>query len=135
MNKNTAVIILIVVAIGAVVSGFFVYRQLGGKSPVVPSERRAAGERNYISEANIDSRSFFFSPDVLEVRVGEKVTLNINASGNHTFVIDELGVDVETPNGQITKVELTPTRKGIFKFYCSVPGHREAGQEGTLVVN
>jgi plastocyanin len=28
-------------------------------------------------------------------------------------------------------VSLTP---GTYKFYCTVPGHRQAGMEGTLVV-
>jgi uncharacterized cupredoxin-like copper-binding protein len=33
--------------------------------------------------------------------------------------------------GKTLTLELKP---GAYKFYCSVPGHRMAGMEGTLVV-
>lgn len=39
----------------------------------------------------------------------------------------ELVADEETS----TTVNLKP---GTYKYYCTVPGHREAGMEGTLVV-
>jgi plastocyanin len=54
-------------------------------------------------------------------------------------------VTVETSSGQT--VGATPTfqggsktlsvnlKPGTYKFYCSVPGHRQAGMEGTLTVN
>lgn len=53
-------------------------------------------------------------------------------------------VTVESSSG--TTVGATPTfqggskvltlnlKPGTYKFYCSVPGHRQAGMEGTLVV-
>jgi plastocyanin len=53
-------------------------------------------------------------------------------------------VAIETMNGEVlgqtetvaegedsTEIELKP---GTYKFFCTVPGHREAGMEGTLTV-
>ena len=60
--------------------------------------------------------------------------IDITSVGQHTFTIDELGVNVITPHGQITEVEFTPGKKGTFQFYCAVPGHKKAGQVGTITV-
>jgi len=81
----------------------------------------------------IESRSFEFTPNVIRAKVGEPIQININATGGHTFTIDELNVNVETPHGQ-NIVEFTPDKEGTFQFYCAVPGHREAGQVGTFIV-
>jgi plastocyanin len=41
----------------------------------------------------------------------------------------------ETPTFQGGSKTVTMTLKaGTYKFYCSVPGHRQAGMEGTLTV-
>ena len=133
MNKKIFIAIAIITALGAVVAGFFIYRNWDKKSP--PAYQLQPGERKYVSEATIDSQLFLFIPDVIEVKTGEKAKLHIRSSGDHTFVINELGVNVQTPAGKTTTVEFTPNQKGAFKYYCSIPGHREAGMEGTLVVN
>lgn len=57
--------------------------------------------------------------------VGHNVTLE-SSSG------EEVGA---TPTFQGGSKTLTATLKpGTYKFYCSVPGHRMAGMEGTLTV-
>jgi len=38
------------------------------------------------------------------------------------------------PTEEFETVEFTPTTSGTFEYYCSVPGHRESGQFGTLKV-
>jgi plastocyanin len=75
----------------------------------------------------------------VEVAAGSD-TLNFDnpATLSHDVVIEdssggEVGkTDLIAESTTSTTVELTP---GEYTFYCSVPGHREAGMEGTLTVN
>ncbi|MBI2426559.1 MAG: cupredoxin domain-containing protein [Candidatus Kerfeldbacteria bacterium] len=82
----------------------------------------------------IESKAFSFTPKTINAKVGEKVMIDVTANEDHNFTIDELSVAVDTPSGKTTRVEFTPTTAGTFTFYCSLPGHKAAGQFGTLVV-
>lgn len=71
----------------------------------------------------------------LTAKAGEvTVELTCEDAVNHDFVIEELDQEVVAcaPGGTETgTVELDP---GTYTYYCSVPGHRSAGMEGTLTV-
>jgi uncharacterized cupredoxin-like copper-binding protein len=83
---------------------------------------------------------FKFDPETLTVRANTPVRITLDNSAanlDHNFVVDNLGgrkfeVDAKaraTASGEFT------APAGTYEFYCSVPGHREAGMKGTLRVS
>lgn len=79
-----------------------------------------------------------YTTDSVTAEAGE-VTLDFtNPQGlSHDVVIeDESGEDVGATEviGEGETSETANLKPGEYTFYCSVPGHREAGMEGTLTV-
>jgi len=75
-----------------------------------------------------------FDPSEIEVKERE-VTFNLTNTEAlpHDFTIDDLGVKIKLDangSGEQT-VEAKP---GTYEFYCSIPGHKDAGMVGTLTV-
>jgi plastocyanin len=68
-------------------------------------------------------------------KVAIAFTNNSSLSHNVTVETSSGSVVGATPTFQGGSKALTLNLKpGTYKFYCSVPGHRQAGMEGTLVV-
>ncbi len=80
-----------------------------------------------------------FQPGALTTQAGVVQIDYVLGGGIHTFVFTdptlngfELAVDAQNPNDS-GKVELVSGK--TYTFYCTVPGHRAAGMEGTLTVS
>jgi plastocyanin len=77
-----------------------------------------------------------FDTDSLEAQAGEvTITMDNPSSNPHNVAIEGQGVDekgevVAQAESQVS-AQLEP---GEYVFYCSVPGHRQGGMEGTLTV-
>ncbi len=108
----------------------------------------------------VQMTNFAFTPNVLEVNAGEVLEIAIQNVEPvlHDFTIDKIDADVHISylggTGQHMHIEpereadlhfaLTEPASGVvhikvhepgeYVIYCSVPGHREAGMEGTLIV-
>jgi plastocyanin len=51
----------------------------------------------------------------------------------HTITIDQLGVELPLPVGSHRRVTITAP-SGTYTFYCRIPGHRQAGMQGTITL-
>jgi len=94
--KNYIIILVLIV----IVAGFLISSNYG----VETSETQ---------EINIDAKWFDFNPNLIIVKEGQRVKININnLDVPHGITIPELGLlgmDV---------VEFTANKKGTFNFYC-----------------
>jgi plastocyanin len=97
----------------------------------------AAGGPGGTIEIAADESELKFDKTELTTKPG-KVTIDFTnpSSVPHDFKIEadgkEIGGTETVASTEATAtVELEP---GTYTFFCSVPGHREAGMEGTLVV-
>jgi plastocyanin len=84
-----------------------------------------------------DETALAFDKTVLNAKAG-KVTIDFDNPSpiEHNVVIEEDGKELAgfepiTEGEEELSAELKP---GTYTFFCSVPGHREAGMEGTLKV-
>jgi uncharacterized cupredoxin-like copper-binding protein len=108
----------------------------------------------------VEMTSFAYAPSVIEVETGEVLEIAIQNTELvlHDFTIDKIDADVHVSylggTGQHEHQEqerdadvhfaLTEPASGVvhlkihepgeYVFYCTVPGHREGGMEGTLIV-
>jgi nitrite reductase (NO-forming) len=74
----------------------------------------------------------------LKVHEGETVQINlINGEGaEHDVVVDQYAARSNRVAGKnaSSSLSFTANKTGEFAYYCSVPGHREAGMEGRIQV-
>jgi len=79
------------------------------------------------------------NPD-LDVQVGSVVQIIlVNGDGmpHDLFLPDfDTKTDYVTKIGDQTEIvfEVRDVQPGVYVYYCTVPGHRQAGQEGKLIV-
>lgn len=90
-----------------------------------------------IVRITVEVDEFFFDPDVITVDKGDKVIVTLENEGQipHNWGIPEFGVRTDTIEpGEEDTVTFIANKKGTFTFYCSVTGHRGAGEYGELEV-
>lgn len=77
---------------------------------------------------------FNLSSNTIPANTDVQVTVTNNGALAHDFVIDELGIQTKLLNPGESETVTINAAPGDYTYYCSVPGHREAGMQGTLTV-
>jgi plastocyanin len=76
-----------------------------------------------------------WSDALLSASAGDTIRITSTGAAEHSFVVDALGIDVVLAPASTTEVAIpNDAGAGAYDFYCSVPGHAEAGMVGRLEI-
>jgi heme/copper-type cytochrome/quinol oxidase subunit 2 len=83
----------------------------------VPPQLRKPVER----QVSVEAASFAFTPAVIRVNRGDRVTLDLIATDMvHGLYLDGYGIDVTAEPGKTETLTFVADRAGTFRFRCSV---------------
>jgi uncharacterized cupredoxin-like copper-binding protein/mono/diheme cytochrome c family protein len=98
--------------------------------------QEAAGEAPAPATAqNVTSFDIYFEPKEITIPANTDVpfTLPNDGASAHNFSIDELDISIDIAPGA-TEETVINAPPGTYEYYCNIPGHKEAGMVGTLIV-
>lgn len=128
MDKKIIILAVVIVIIAAIA---IVALNKTGQAP----EATGPAAKEFSMTSFYDSTGTWFSLKEISVAKGDVVRIKVtNIKGTHDFTLDEYGIKEITPLNQEVAIEFTADKAGEFVYYCSVPGHRQKGQWGTLKV-
>ncbi len=88
------------------------------------------------TKIKVDARNFAFSPKKLKVKAGQKVTIVLHSTDSqHDFTLEDGDTVVDVAGDKTKSGSFTLAKRGKYEFYCSIPGHRQAGMEGTITAS
>jgi plastocyanin len=111
----------------------------------IPSVTRAQAQVSALEPSNetkpaevrIVSTEFRYAPAEVVVPSGRAVTLvldNRGAETEHGLFVQALGFRLQAKAGETARKNILVEKPGKYDFTCDLPGHRDAGMMGTLIV-
>lgn len=90
-----------------------------------------------VQEITVEGTEYRFDPDEIRVDAGQTVRIIFRNVGilEHDLAVPDLNLATATvAAGREAVLEFRPDRPGSFDIICTVPGHKELGMTGTIVV-
>jgi uncharacterized cupredoxin-like copper-binding protein len=90
-----------------------------------------------VDTLSVESGNVFFKPTKLTSAAGiVKISLKNIESGTHDLVIRDVpGFELEVSGEGSTASGKVELKAKTYEFYCTIPGHEEAGMKGTITVS
>jgi plastocyanin len=89
------------------------------------------------AEVRIVSTEFGYAPAKVMVIAGRAVTLVLDNSGaetEHNLFVPAFGFRLQAKAGETARKSTVFEKPGEYEYSCDLPGHREAGMSGKLIV-
>jgi uncharacterized cupredoxin-like copper-binding protein len=89
-------------------------------------------------EIRIVSSEFRFTPPKVKVLAGRSVAIVLDNTGGeteHEVFFPASGFRLQAKPGETVRKITVFEKPGQYTFACDLPGHREAGMAGTLIVS
>jgi FtsP/CotA-like multicopper oxidase with cupredoxin domain len=138
ITASVAAIFAVFGLAASLVMGWVLARSMAGLPPFGFSGRAAALPDQGAGAQSLAIVASDLKFDTRELRVagpGEvKVRLENRGLIEHDFSLEGVRGKVYARPGATAEGAFKLDRPGTYTFYCSIPGHREAGMSGTLVV-
>ncbi len=84
----------------------------------------------------VTTAEFKFDPANINAAPGQTINLTVKNTGSiqHTWVLKAANVTLTIDPGQTVTKTFTAPAAGTYVIECDVPGHKEAGMVGQLIV-
>jgi plastocyanin len=106
-------------------------------SPAASPEAEESSSTGGGSDAiEVVATDLAFDQSEITIPADTDVTVTLNNEGmlEHDFVVEDTDFATDIIGGGESTETVVNLPAGEYTFYCSVPGHREAGMQGTLTV-
>jgi uncharacterized cupredoxin-like copper-binding protein len=116
------------------------------KLNVTPGTPDAPQQSDVVSKGSLPSQAIKlavtgqgFSPSSFTVSVGQPVVLSVTSGDafTHVFMFDDpslSAVAIGVGPGETRAISFNAPKAGTYKFHCDVPGHKDRGETGMMVV-
>jgi plastocyanin len=133
-RSTGSVTLLSVAGIIVLAAGYF-----GAEAIHETEEEERAHAADEVVEPDLRVEAFDIGWRQTELKIGPgKVAIEVVNAGAiaHTFVFDDLsGPKLTVTSGGSTDIGQYDVTPGTYTYFCDIPGHRQAGMEGKLIVD
>src|SRR5581483_10181823 len=137
-GPHTVVVGALIIAAGVlfVIAGFIGYEAMAETQGEEAAKNKAAAASSK-PDLVVHAFDIGFREKDLKIGPGNVIIQEVNTGATkHTFVLEGVssGRPLAVPSNGSTDQATFALKPGTYTFYCDIPGHRQAGMQGTIEV-